>query len=81
VIQKLFWLSVEFNFKLSAKFLPGVENILADRISRMSSCTHAMDLQCLLTHGTFNLVECKYHMSYLAFVLLQELWRGSSTSC
>jgi hypothetical protein len=81
VIQRLFWLSVEYNFKLTAKFLPGVDNILADRISRMSCCSHAFDLQYLLTNGTFQLIECKYHMSYPAFVILQELWRGNSTSC
>ena len=33
IVEKLFWISVKFNFLLTAKFIPGVENVLADRIS------------------------------------------------
>jgi hypothetical protein len=52
IVEKLFWLSVFFGFKLSASFLPGIENVLADRISRLIDPLFALDTQYLLTNGT-----------------------------
>lgn len=34
-LRSLFWLSAKFNFHLTAKFLPGTQNILADSASRL----------------------------------------------
>ena len=36
-IRSLFWLSARFNFHLTARFLPGVQNIAADSASRLHS--------------------------------------------
>jgi hypothetical protein len=44
VIERLFWISILYNFKLSAVFLAGVDNILADRISRLHDVKAACDV-------------------------------------
>jgi hypothetical protein len=75
IIEKLFWLSVLYGFKLSASFLPGIENVLADRISRMMSVDSASDTQMLLSNGSGETIECINHMSYRSYLLLQETWR------
>jgi hypothetical protein len=77
IIEKLFWLSVKYNFRLSAKFIPGVENVLADRISCMFESPCACDAHVLLTNGFLNEIECVSHMSYLSYVALQDQWTHS----
>ena len=32
---RICWLSAIFNFKIKAKYFPGVENVLADAVSRL----------------------------------------------
>ena len=34
-LRRIFWLSATFNFKIKAIYLPGVENVLADAVSRL----------------------------------------------
>ena len=34
-LRELFWLSAVYNFRITAKFIPGHENPVADAISRM----------------------------------------------
>ena len=79
-VRNLFWLSVKFDVTITSVHIPGCENILADRISRMSNISHAYDLQGLLTNGSFQKVQCKGHMTYSAYCFLQEIWSASSTS-
>ena len=74
IVEKLFWLSVLHGFKLTASFLPGIENVLADIISRMVCTCSALDTQMLLTNGSGLTVVCRDHMSYGSFLLLQEAW-------
>jgi hypothetical protein len=75
VIERLFWLSILFNFKLSAVFLAGVDNILADRISRLHELNSAHDAQQLLMNNPGEVVYCINHMSHVSYVSLQEEWR------
>ena len=75
VVERLFWLSILYNFKLSAVFLSGVDNILADRISRLHELNSAFDAQWLITNGVNNVVSCVNHMSHSSYVSLQEGWR------
>ena len=35
MVREIFWLATAFNFKIRAVHIPGVENVLADAISRM----------------------------------------------
>jgi hypothetical protein len=72
IIQKLFWLSIEFGFKLSAVHLPGRLNILTDRISRMSEVGSACEAQYYLSSDRE--VEVSGHMSYKAYLWLQDKW-------
>lgn len=44
MLRDLFWISVTFNFHLTAEFIPGVDNIIADAASRL-------DFDLLLNQG------------------------------
>jgi hypothetical protein len=74
LIKQLFWLSVEHNFKLSAEYLPGKLNFLADGLSRMHEKFHANYAMYLLTGSSFNCLSCMSHMSYSAHLSLQLAW-------
>ena len=75
LIQEIFWLSVQYSFRVSATFIPGINNTLADRISRLDSMPHAMEARQILSNFSDNIVLCKYHMTPLSFIHLQDLWR------
>jgi hypothetical protein len=74
LIRESFWLSVQFNFKLTVSFIPGTENLLADRLSRLHSRELAMEAQQLLGGGEFQ-IQCPENMSHAAFSSLQASWR------
>jgi hypothetical protein len=74
LIREIFWLSVQFNFKLTASFIPGKENVLADRISRLHSRELAVEAQHLLG-GSESVILCSEHMSHAAFSSLQRSWQ------
>ena len=75
IVKELFWVSVEYGFKLSAKHLPGKLNVLADCLSRLDSVFTANRANFLLS-GAVNvmLYGCCSHMSYGSFLLLQKMW-------
>jgi hypothetical protein len=81
VVEKLFWLSVKFNFRLSASFVPGKCNILADRISRLSSPVEAGEAFAMLNISQNEPMYCFNNMSYDAFLSLQESWSRESRGC
>jgi hypothetical protein len=74
IVHELFWLSVRYSFKLSASFIPGVENVLADRISRLDYFQEACEARLLLAGFTPSVIFCAKHMSPLAFSSLQDTW-------
>ena len=76
IVQKLFWLAVKFQFKLTALFIPGRLNILSDLISRLHSMDHAMDAQCFLG-SVGSSIECNSHMTEASFLYLQAMWLGT----
>ena len=53
-LRTLFWLSAEYNFRITAEYLPGSENVLADAVSRLHSPQH---LQWFYTH-LLSLLPC-----------------------
>jgi hypothetical protein len=73
IIQQLFWSSVKHGFRLTASFLPGKLNIASDSISRLHDVTSAMEAKNLLFNECVA-IECVNHMSYEAFLHLQECW-------
>ena len=75
IVQEIFWLSVRYCFKLSALFIPGKDNILADRISRLEFLPEAHEARWLLSNFTHTSVFCKDHMTPIAFIYLQDCWR------
>jgi hypothetical protein len=79
IVKEIFWLSVRYNFRISAQYLPGKLNILADRISRMSDFNEALCAKNLLC-GSENVLFCSGHMTYASYVYLQEMWGRSSRS-
>ena len=70
IIQQMFWLSVKFEFRLSAAFLPGRLNILSDNISRLHSIDSSINLGSFLGSD----IECNGHMSQNMFMFLQNQW-------
>jgi hypothetical protein len=73
IVQRLFWLSVRYGFRLKAVFIPGKENILADLISRLHSSESAHSLESFLSLNS-EPVECVGHMTEDSFLFLQESW-------
>lgn len=62
-LRYMFWLSVIYNFRLTACHVPGVDNVLADRISRL----HEVGAQC----DVFDLIVAsplKWHMSSKSYM-------------
>jgi hypothetical protein len=78
LIQELFWMAVEMNFKISALHIPGISNILADRISRLTEYNNASDARLILANYSAAVIECKSHMTAESFVFLQDQWRRIS---
>jgi hypothetical protein len=74
ILKKLFWMSVKFNFRLTAAFIPGKQNILSDRLSRLDEIVCANEAHVLLQGGDLAEIECEGTMSYAAFLHLQDCW-------
>jgi hypothetical protein len=73
-VREIFWLSVEHNILITSAHIPGHLNLLADRISRLSDYSLAMDARLLLANFSLEMITCKDHMSISAFLSLQESW-------
>jgi hypothetical protein len=74
-IRELFWLSIFYKFKLTASYLPGKQNIMSDRISRLHELNSANEACLLLFNGAQFPILCNDHMSESAFFALQSQWR------
>lgn len=72
IIQKLFWLSVRYNFKLTAAFLPGRLNILSDSLSRLHEKESAVKAHNLLSSDLE--MEASGHLSFASYLWLQDRW-------
>ena len=74
ILKKLFWMSVKFNFRLTASFIPGKLNIISDRLSRLDEAWCANEAHELLGGGDCSEIECSGAMSHTAFLNLQDRW-------
>ena len=73
-IREIFWLCVYYDISVSAVFIPGKFNTVADRISRLMSYADACDARLLLAGFTNAMVSCSRNMSLTTFLLLQITW-------
>ena len=77
-LRELFWLSACHNFKITAKFIPGHENIISDTLSRLHDPSCLAKLPRIIPLGHQELVTHTInfygHVSQRCFLRLQELW-------
>ena len=69
-LRQLFWLSVKFDFKITAHYLPGSKNHLADTISRLHELYHASLFFTSICDADM-FVNTFGHMSQSTFLCLQ----------
>jgi hypothetical protein len=71
IVKEIFWLSIKFDFRLSALHIEGKLNILSDRISRLHELRSAVEMKFLLCGDVSAILYCKNHMTYSTYVSLQ----------
>ena len=64
-LRYMFWLSAVYNFRLTAMHIPGTDNVLADKISRLHEPYSKHFLSMLLAAEPL-----AWHMTYTAFVCI-----------
>ena len=84
-IRELFWLSILYNFEIRCVYIPGVDNKVADAISRLHEKGQFYNLELLLAPRLHSLLPTglRFHMSKSAihFLILQILlWLESRQS-
>ena len=88
-LRDLFWLSAVYNFRLSARYIPGKDNFAADAISRINCVKYlfrAMPyirscmLKCSVCECSCPMISCDQHISDKTFKSLQVMWENSGTS-
>jgi hypothetical protein len=77
IIKEIFWLSVKYNFCLSASHLAGSLNVVGDSLSRMHDLSQARRAMSLLSGDCFTMYFCKGHMTNAAYLSLQEGWHAT----
>jgi hypothetical protein len=75
IVKELFWLSVQYNFRLFSKHLPGKLNVFSDKLSRLHEVFSANNACVMLQGSSPGCVLCKGKMSYLAYMSLQRWWK------
>jgi hypothetical protein len=77
-LREIFWLCMKHDITLSCVYIPRCINYLADRVSRLTEFSGAMDARLLLTNFSNAIILGKSHISLVSFVYLQELWMRHS---
>ena len=75
IVKELFWLSVQYNFRLSSKHLPGKLNVFSDKLSRLHEVFSANSARVMLQGSSPDCVLCKGKMTYSAYMSLQRWWK------
>ena len=80
-LRLLFWLSASFNFRITAKYLPGKDNCVADCISRLHEPQMMLRWAQWLLHSSIQspIMHLLHNMSYSTYCLLIQ-WFTSSHS-
>ena len=80
-LRLLFWLSASFNFRITAKYLPGKDNCVADCISRLHEPQMMLRWAQWLLHSSIQspIMHLLHNMSYSTYCLLIQ-WLTSSHS-
>jgi hypothetical protein len=73
-VRGIFWLCVRFDITITSEHIPGLSNVLADKISRLDSYYDALDARVILANFSNRLIPCKGHMTLSTFIHLQNIW-------
>jgi hypothetical protein len=77
IIKDILWLSVKYNFRLSASHLAGNLNVVGDSLSRVNDLSQACRAMSLLSGNCLTMYFCKGHMTNAAYLSLQEGWHAT----
>ena len=73
-LRELFWLSAIYNFRITAKHIPGQKNVVADAISRLHE-SYYLDRFCCLLLPWYNFNACAiFEMPLLLHMLITVLF-------
>ncbi len=75
ILRRLFWLSAIYGFHLTARHIPGSQNITSDRLSRLHD---AGNKTWLLEH--WHVGELQNHLFPDSLIYLQECWTDRPTN-
>ncbi len=75
MLRELFWLSAIYNFHISSKHIPGVENVVSDYLSRLHEHD---DWPCFIISNHLYIDDPLFHMSLPCFLYLQEEHNGTN---
>jgi hypothetical protein len=81
IVRDIFWMSVKYDFQVFSVFLKGSENILADRISRLTDFECACHARQILAMFENCEVYCNGHMSIETYTMLQGRWTEVLINC
>ena len=82
-LRRLFWLSTVFNFHITACYLPGMENVIADAFFRLHSTKHLLHAFSVLVEpydwpvSYLLLAKLGDHMPYASSLFLTCRYRGA----
>jgi hypothetical protein len=74
IVRDIFWMSVKYDFQLFSVFLKGSDNVLADRISRLTDFKCACEARIILAGFADCEVYCSSNMSIESYDMLQGRW-------
>ena len=80
-LRLLFWLSASFNFRITAKYLPGKDNCVADCISRLHEPQMMLRWAQWLLHSSIQspIMHLLHNMSYNMYYLLIQSFTASNS--
>jgi hypothetical protein len=81
IVCEIFWLSVKHDIKITGSYIPGRDNVLADKISRLHTVFEANVARFLLSGMTDSVVCCRSNMSCASFDWLQSNWSRGLKNC
>ena len=85
LLRSLFWLSAKFNFRITAQFIEGKKNVIADALSRMHVAFYLLRaFHYLCSQSTLWQVNSEFlmcHMPYASFLFLLSRYSGYKPGC
>ena len=80
-LRHLFWLSATHNFRITAKYIPGLTNVAADAVSRLHQPAKLLEFACLLWGANLSAsalnVPLLHHMGFHSALFLSLSYLGT----